>query len=120
MTYTLINNGTLINGNGGSPIENAVVLIKDRNIVAAGDEESVKVPFTKINKIDAKNGYILPGFIDAHVHLMTDGFSHEETLYTPHSLYFYNAIERMRKTINAGVTSVRDAGLADIGVEISS
>ena len=44
---------------------------------------------------------------------MTEGFGREETIYTPLSLYFYNAIERMQRTLNAGVTSVRDAGLAD-------
>ena len=119
MSYSLIINGTLIDGNGGSPIENAVVLIKDRHIIAAGVEGSVKIPVTKIDTIDANNGYILPGFIDAHVHLMTDGFDREETLYTPHSLYFYNVIERMKKTITSGVTSVRDAGLADIGVKLA-
>ena len=69
--------------------------------------------------MDAKDGFILPGFIDAHVHLMTDGFGREETIYTPLSLYFYNAIERMQHTLNAGVTSVRDAGLADVGVKIA-
>ena len=39
MSYTLISNGTLINGNGGNPIENAAVLINDHLIVAAGLEK---------------------------------------------------------------------------------
>jgi imidazolonepropionase-like amidohydrolase len=119
MTYTLINNGTLINGNGGSPIQNAAVLINNQRIVAAGLEESISIPDTDINIIDAKDCFILPGFIDTHVHLMTEGFGREETIYTPLSLYFYNAIERMQRTINAGVTSVRDAGLADAGVKLA-
>ncbi|MFY9638043.1 MAG: amidohydrolase family protein, partial [Methanobacterium sp.] len=81
--YTLISNGTLINGNGGNPIENAVVLVKDNLIVAAGLEKSIKIPDAEVNIIDANGGYILPGFIDTHVHLMTEGFGREETLYTP-------------------------------------
>jgi len=119
MSYTLINNGTLINGNGGTPIQNAAVLINDHLIVAAGLKKSIKIPDANVNKVDANGGYILPGFIDTHVHIMTESFGREETLYTPLSLYFYNAIERMQRTLNAGVTSVRDAGLADAGLKLA-
>ncbi len=117
MSYTIINNGTLINGNGGNPIQNAAVLIHDQHIVAAGLEKSIIIPGSNVETIDAKGCFILPGFIDVHVHLMTDAFGREETIYTPLSMYFYKAIERMQRTINAGVTSVRDAGLADMGVK---
>ncbi|MDD3984746.1 MAG: amidohydrolase family protein [Methanobacterium sp.] len=118
MSYLLINNGTLIKGNGEAPIPNAAVLIKDNCIVAVGREDSIEIP-NEIIIVDVKGSFILPGFIDVHVHLMTEGFTREETIYTPLSLYFYNAIERMERTINAGITSVRDAGLADIGVKLA-
>jgi imidazolonepropionase-like amidohydrolase len=117
MSYTLIKNGTLINGNGGSPVKDAAVLIEDNYIIAAGPENSLKIPDDNLEVIDAKKGFILPGFIDTHVHLMTEGFAREDILYTPHSLYFYNALEFMKKTIDAGVTSARDTGLADLGVK---
>ncbi len=119
MSYTLISNGTLINGNGGSPINNAAVLIENNRIIDAGPEASIKIPTGNLNTVNAMGGFILPGFIDTHVHIMTEGFGREETLYNPLSMYFYNAIERMHRTINAGVTSVRDAGLADAGVKIA-
>ncbi len=119
MSNTLIKNGTLINGNGGTPIKNAAVLIEKNLIKAAGSEKAIKIPDDDLNVIDAEEGFILPGFIDTHIHLMTEGFGREETIYTPHSLYFYNAIDFMKKTINAGVTSARDAGLADIGVKMA-
>jgi imidazolonepropionase-like amidohydrolase len=119
MSYTLINNGTLINGNGGSPINNACVLIENKRIIDAGPEASIKIPEGKVDTVNAMGGFILPGFIDTHVHIMTEGFGREETLYNPLSMYFYTAIERMNRTINAGVTSVRDAGLADVGVKIA-
>lgn len=119
MSYTLVKNGTLINGTGRTPIKNAAVLIKDHIISAIGPEESIKIPDTNVKIVDAKDGFILPGFIDAHVHLMTDGFGREETIYTPLSLYFFNGIERMQRTLNAGVTTVRDAGFADVGVKLA-
>ncbi len=119
MSYTLINNGTLIDGNGGNPIQNAAILINNQRIVAAGLEKSIKIPDSDVEIVDVQDCFILPGFIDVHVHLMTDAFEREETIYTPLSLYFFNAIERMQRTINAGVTSVRDAGLADIGIKLA-
>ena len=119
MSYTFIKNGTLINGTGEIPLANAALLIKDNIIVAAGPEESIKLPDTNLNIIDAQEGFILPGFIDVHVHLMTDSFGREETIYNPLSLYFYNALERMQHTLDAGVTTVRDAGLADVGLKLA-
>jgi len=119
MSYTLINNGTLINGNGGNPIQNAAILIEDERILSAGEKKSIKIPGSNINIVDVKGCFILPGFIDTHVHLMTEAFGREETIYNPLSLYFYNAIERLQLTINAGVTTVRDTGLADIGVKLA-
>lgn len=119
MSYTLIHNGTLINGNGGNPIQNGSILVKDNLIVSAGPEDLIEIPKVGMKRINAQGCFMLPGFIDTHVHIMTEGFGREETLYNPLSLYFYNAIERMHRTINAGVTTIRDAGLADEGVKLA-
>jgi len=75
---------------------------------------------TGVNTIDADDYFILPGFIDAHVHIMERGFEIKDRIETPLSLYFYKAIENMRLTLNAGVTTVRDAGMADFGVKMAS
>ncbi|AEG17138.1 amidohydrolase [Methanobacterium paludis] len=120
MPYSLIHNGTLIDGTGKPPIRNAAVLIRNKQIISAGPKNSIKLPETsKMKMIDANDGFILPGFVDAHVHIMANGFHREDIIYKPLSLYFYNAIENMRLTINAGVTTVRDAGLADAGVKMA-
>jgi imidazolonepropionase-like amidohydrolase len=119
MRYSLIHNGTLIDGNGGHPIHDVAILIKDNYIIDVGSEETISIPNDKFVKIDANDGFILPGFIDAHLHLMADGFRYEDTIYDPLSIYFYKATQNMRKTIEAGVTTVRDAGLADIGVKMA-
>ncbi|HEX3014721.1 MAG TPA: amidohydrolase family protein [Methanobacterium sp.] len=117
--YSLIYNGTLIDGNGDEPLLNAAVLIKDDKIVAVGDENTIYLPDEKIRRIDAGGMFILPGFIDAHVHVMTNGFKDEDTLHDPLSLYFYKGADNLRKTIEAGVTTIRDAGLADVGVKMA-
>lgn len=117
--YFLIHNGTLIDGNGGEPVENAAVLIKDRTILDIGQEDSVKVPDGEIKRLDAQGGFILPGFIDCHVHMMFNGFRFENPLYTPLSLYFYEAVRNLEKTLETGVTTARDAGMADYGVKMA-
>ena len=118
MTWTLIKNGTLIDGTGTEPLENAAVLIEDNKIRAVGPENSFKAPNgTKI--VDAYGGFMMPGFIDTHIHVMAKGFNREDTIYDPLSFYFYRAVENLRLTLDAGVTSVRDAGLADAGVKMA-
>ncbi|MGE8203418.1 amidohydrolase family protein [Heyndrickxia sp. NPDC080065] len=117
MTYTLVKNGTLIDGNGGVPIQDAAVLIKDNRIEQVGKLDDINLPNEDVEVIDAENGYILPGFIDTHVHMMMEFTDIRKSLATPFSYRFYQAIEYMKKTINAGVTSVRDAGFTDVGVK---
>lgn len=116
MANTLIRNGTLIDGNGGSPIPNAGVLIEDNRIRAVGPAQSLTVP-GGVTEVDAGGGFILPGFIDTHVHLMLEGVNMVREMQDPFSLRFYNAIQYMRRTVEAGITSVRDAGGADVGVK---
>ncbi len=119
MTYFLINNGTLIDGTGKPPVNDAAILIKDDVIEYVGPEDSLNIPNVKIRKIDACGGFMLPGFIDSHLHLMANGFHMEDTMYNPLSMFFYNGVENMRRTVNAGVTTVRDGGLADFGVKMA-
>ncbi|MAG34841.1 MAG: aryldialkylphosphatase [Dehalococcoidia bacterium] len=84
---------------------------------AVGTPDAIPAPDDDIAELDAAGGYILPGFIDAHVHLITEGAGVEKQLSTPFSLHFYLMVERMRRTVEAGVTSVRDAAGADLGVK---
>lgn len=117
MTQTLIHNGTLIDGNGRSPLENAAVLIKDNKITQVGRKAEINLSDTDIQKIDAGGGYILPGLIDTHVHLMFNEINLIQSMTTPFSYNFYDAISNFRNTVEAGITSVRDAAGADVGVQ---
>jgi imidazolonepropionase-like amidohydrolase len=116
MAITLIHNGSLIDGNGGAPLPNAAVLVDGTRITAVGVPEQLDVP-PDATRIDAQGGTILPGFIDTHVHLMFEGINIPQIMTRPFSLNFYQAIRFMRRTLDAGVTSVRDAGGADVGVK---
>ncbi len=116
MTQTLISNGTLIDGCGGPPIPDGAVLVEAGRIVAAGTRATVAAR-PDATPIDARGGWILPGLIDTHVHVMLEGVDIPTMLSTPFSYNFYKAVAHMRRTIEAGITTVRDAGGADLGVK---
>jgi imidazolonepropionase-like amidohydrolase len=113
----LIRNGTLIDGTGGAPVPDAGVLIADNLIRAIGPLSGLSLPDSAIREIDAGGGFILPGFIDSHVHLTLEGFNIARDMATPFSMRFYKSVQYMRRTLEAGVTSVRDAGGADAGMK---
>jgi imidazolonepropionase-like amidohydrolase len=117
MAYLLIRNGTLIDGNGGKPVKNAAVLIEDSKIRSVGALDSITMPRVNIPDLDAKGGYILPGMIDTHVHLMMEIASPQKMMQMPFSMHFYQSVNYMRRTLDAGITTVRDAGGADLGVK---
>lgn len=117
MAVTVIKNGTLIDGNGGEPVLHAAVVIENEKIVFVGKEAELPDFNGEATYLDAEGGCILPGFIDTHVHLMLEFEPVEKRLATPFSFNFYKAINYMKNTINAGITSVRDCGGTDAGVK---
>lgn len=52
----------------GEPIDGGTVLIEDGKILAVGTEADVDVP-DNAELVDAAGSWVLPGFVDAHVHL---------------------------------------------------
>ncbi|MBN8579318.1 MAG: amidohydrolase family protein [Anaerolineae bacterium] len=117
MTYQLIRNGTLIDGTGAAPLMDAAVLVKDNRIQAVGKANSIRLPDAQTTEIDANGGFILPGMIDTHVHIMLEGVNIVRDMMTPFSMRFYNSVKYLKNTIDAGITSVRDAGGADAGTK---
>ncbi|WP_096439017.1 metal-dependent hydrolase family protein [Alteribacter populi] len=116
MSKKLIKNGTVINGTGADAKEGHIVVVEGNKIVYVGPEESYDVCGDE-EVIDAQGGTILPGLIDTHVHMMFEYEPVQKRLTTPFSMMFYKAQKYFEKTINAGVTSVRDALGADLGVK---
>jgi imidazolonepropionase-like amidohydrolase len=119
MKTKLITNITAITSYNNEILENTSVAIENDKIIAIGHDLSKnKSNYDEI--IDGNDGFLLPGFIDAHVHLMANGFHNEDTMNDPFSYYFYRALKNMADTLNAGVTTARDCGLVDIGVKIAA
>lgn len=62
--------GTIIDGNGGKPIKEGVVLIQGKRICAVGDKSTI-IP-SGVREISAFGKYVIPGLMDANVHLLGD------------------------------------------------
>jgi imidazolonepropionase-like amidohydrolase len=61
----------LINGRGGQPIDDAVIIVRGSKIVAAGPRSKVTVP-QEAKRLDADSLSVLPGLIDSHFHSKND------------------------------------------------
>lgn len=66
--------------------------------------------------LDCVGQTITPGFIDAHLHLMTSQLSLADIFDKPFSLPYYESVGYARTVLHSGVTTVRDAGFADAGM----
>jgi imidazolonepropionase-like amidohydrolase len=100
----------MIDGRGGPPVEPARVVIQGERISAAGPADRIKAP-EGARRISLGARTLLPGLIDAHVHLKGWRSSNpDDVLITPHSLAALRAAADCRKLLHAGFTTVRDCG----------
>ena len=100
----------MIDARGGAPVDNAVVLVKGERITAAGPSTQIKVP-DGARRIPLGARTLLPGLIDAHVHLKGWRSSNpNDILITPLPLAALRAAADCRKLLYAGFTTVRDCG----------
>jgi len=67
----VLTGGILIDGTGGAPVPDGVVVISDGRIAKVGSKTKVTVP-TGSKVICLEGGTILPGFINTHVHRAYD------------------------------------------------
>ena len=112
--FLAITNGTLIDGSGGEPQSGITILIEGEHITTMG--RSISIP-RDATVIDAQGGSVLPGLIDCHVHFAMEYPHIARFLVTPPSLRLLETIPRMRATLDAGVTTVRDAAGAPSGLK---
>lgn len=86
-----VTNATIIDGNGGEPLLNGTVIVKNGIITDVGATSRIKIP-AGASVVDGTGMSVLPGFIDAHFHLDENG-------------------GLPGKFLNNGITSIRDPGL---------
>jgi imidazolonepropionase-like amidohydrolase len=97
----------------GTPISDADVVVEDGWILEVGaglDGDEV---------VDVSGRTLFPGMFDCHIHL---ALRHEDldelrVMHEPFSYRFFQVAETLRKTLALGITTVRDASGADLGLK---
>ncbi len=107
---TLLKHLTLIDGTGRKPVADAVVAIRGGKISYAGpasnwESEAGGESIT----LDLSGAYVLPGLIDAHVHLSGSGEA-DSQFYAPTGQMALKILSNAQKNLAAGITTVRDLG----------
>ena len=106
----LFSGGLVFDGTGAAP-RAADVVVEDGRFVAVGsglDGDEV---------VDVSGRTLLPGLIDCHTHVMLDHLDVWRHVNTPFSYPFYRAIHNLGATLDIGITTVRDAFGADLGLQ---
>ena len=60
---------------------------------------------------------VLPGLFDCHTHVVVSSIDTMRLIQTPFSYRFFQAAANLEATLRIGITTVRDAGGADLGVK---
>lgn len=113
MTRTLFSGGLVYDGTTTAPAPGDVA-VEGGRVVAVGP--GLADSWTADEVVDVAGGYVSPGFFDCHVHVTLDAPSQARILETPFSLQFFAAAANLATTLRTGITSVRDAGGADLGI----
>jgi imidazolonepropionase-like amidohydrolase len=110
MTRTLYAGGLVVDGTGADPAV-ADIVVEDGRIAEIGrgldgDE-----------RVDLHGAAVLPGFFDCHTHVVVSSIDTMRLLQMPFSYRFFQAARNLEATLRIGITTVRDAGGADLGIK---
>lgn len=101
----------IIDGRGGEPIRNGSIVVTNDKIVAVGT--NLAVP-SGARVIDLGDATLMPGFIDAHTHIVGRVFGDPEqqdsTVRDYQSMAAILAVDNAKKTLMAGFTTIRNVG----------
>ena len=100
--------GRLIDGYGGPPLDDSVILISGNRISAVGRRGALAVP-RDAQVIDARGKSVLPGLWEAHGHLFHVGEADPGAFQVKFADQLVPIMEAVaRVTVEAGVTAMRD------------
>jgi len=100
----------LIDGTGAPPVERGAILVQDAHIAEVYRGTGPVPPRTETINLD--DCTLLPGLIDAHVHLCLpgDGTPFPDAVAEPAGVVQAIALRNARVALHAGITTLRDCG----------
>lgn len=104
----VIKAGRLIDGKSSDMQRDVIIVVQSNKIIALGKD--IDIPENAII-IDFNDKTVLPGFIDTHTHIMTDGIRVGDDLYKNSTPFrTIRAVASVRKALWNGFTALRDVG----------
>ena len=115
MSGVLFRNAALLDGTNPDLRDGFDLLVEDDRIKEISDKP-IKVPGDGIREIDLAGKTLMPGLIDAHVHVKATMLNLGRLREVPTSYLIASAAQIMKAMLMRGFTSVRDAAGADRGM----
>jgi imidazolonepropionase-like amidohydrolase len=110
MTRTIFSGGMVFDGTGAQPAA-ADVAVEAGRIVDVASRLDGDV------SVDVTGRTLLPGLFDCHTHVTISSVDLWRAAQQPFSYQFYEAARNLESTLRIGITTVRDAGGADLGIK---
>ena len=95
MGYLSIEGATIIDGTGGTPIQDGCILLQDDEIASIGPKGSFDLPSER-QTIDAAGKVVTPGLIDAHNHLCIYPGDEAKQMSDPDGTLMLRAVQHAR------------------------
>jgi imidazolonepropionase-like amidohydrolase len=96
--------GTLIDGTGAAPVPDGALVVEDGRVAWTG--RASELP-DDVERVDVTGKWVIPGLLDANVHLLLDNEPEVLLRYEP-GRYDELILEAAQVTLQAGVTTVFD------------
>jgi imidazolonepropionase-like amidohydrolase len=110
MTRTLYAGASILDGTGADAAV-ADIVVENGRIAEIGTGLDAD------DRIDLGGKSVLPGLFDCHTHVVVSSIDTMRLLQTPFSYRFFQAAHNLEATLRTGITTIRDAGGADLGVK---
>ena len=112
----MLRNATVLDEGGGftGPID---LLALDGSVAARGAR--LDAPPDGVPTVDFSGLWVMPGVFDCHTHITASATAEAELLRTPMSRQVLETAQNLRRTLEGGVTFIRDGAGADAGIRDS-
>jgi imidazolonepropionase-like amidohydrolase len=107
MTDILVKNARVIDGSQDRPSDAIDIRLSDGHVQEVGVSLSAPDAATVL---DAKNSFVMPGLIDAHVHVNAQNANLKENAALPDAIATVGTMNLMQAMLARGFTTVRDLG----------
>jgi imidazolonepropionase-like amidohydrolase len=109
MTRTVFRGGRVFDGSAVPPV--ADVVVEDGRILDVGPDLDAD------EAVNVSGKTLLPGLFDCHTHVTLSHIDFMKLMETPFSYKFFEAGRNLLATLSIGITTIRDASGADLGVK---